>query len=138
MASGSKEFCFCARHLNNSDKKIYESYLTKETVESMGDYIVYLTNYLLKFGVDRKLRETCEIFLQNQIYSLSLDHKKYIEDELIILKRYNICPRIVDRILSQIQGHIEPKILYKKYNISDVNLLKNTVTEGANYKFYPF
>jgi hypothetical protein len=118
-------------------QRIFDKFLTETCVENVGEYLNYLTYYINKFGRNNKIIQICEKLLQNQIYSLSTQHKAYIKDELEILKHNNICNRLVDRILVKIQGVPEPNILYKKIDGLCGEFLQTMNTE-FNYKYYPF
>lgn len=115
----------------------FDKFLTKDRVENIGDYLSYLIYYIEKFGKNNNIIYICENLLQNQIYSLPTYCKSYIKDELEVLKKHNICNRLVDRILAQIQGTPEPIVLYKKIDGIYGEFLQ-AINHDFNYKYYPF
>lgn len=142
--AGSEYFCDSTRYLIQIDKKIkqlpqqyFDGFLTKNKVEKVGIYLNFLTYYLNRFGKNDLIISVCENLLQDQIYPLHISEKTYIKHELEQLKKYNICPRLVNRILSQIYGYPEPKILYETPNGDEGQLIKK-IGGSINYKYYPF
>jgi hypothetical protein len=134
---GSKEFCLCARALHildnetpyNVTRELFDSFITTNQIDGVGDYFEYLYLYIKKFGNPQMIWECGDSLLQNYVFKLSPKHKKYIEYELIDLHKKHVCERVLHRIISQTQGVQDVHTQYK--------VLTNN-NYSKNYKYYPF
>ena len=146
--AGSKEFCNCARGLTilhelnyfKAEQQIWDKFLIDNVYyDNLGNYLTFLINYLKLFGVQDNIKNILENIIQNQIYNESLRNKKYIEEEIYIIKQYAICDRLINRIIAQIRNEKEPYILYKHndYDISG-DMFEIMHKNIFNYKQYNF